>query len=83
LYLLCNPVAPAPLIPKRTLARRRALARVDYVDARPYFDAGRASTDYFLAYDAAHLSGLGHRVMADVVTEALERPRRVTSPGGS
>jgi hypothetical protein len=82
-YQLRNPEDPETQIPQRKLARLLEQARVDNVHARPNLVAGRASTHNFHAKDAAHLSGLGHRVMADVVTETLERPRRVTSPRGS
>jgi lysophospholipase L1-like esterase len=44
---------------------------VEYIDARPAFDAGRRSTEYFLPYDAMHFSRAGHRVMADVIARAL------------
>lgn len=82
-YQLRNPEDPETQIPQRRLGDLLSKAGVDYIDARPYFADGRPSSDYFLAYDAAHLSRVGHRVMAGVVAEALERPERAAAPGGA
>ena len=47
---------------------------MDFIDPRPSFDEpDRRSTDYFLAFDPMHFSALGHRVIANVIAEALER----------
>ena len=37
----------------------------------PTSNAGRPSTDYFLAHDAMHFSALGHRVVADLISDTL------------
>jgi hypothetical protein len=48
---------------------------VRFLDPRPSFDPTRPSTDYFLAYDSMHYSAAGHRVIADVIADALARSR--------
>jgi len=73
-YQLRNPGDPETQIPQRRLADLLSRAGVDSIDPRPNFDdAGRRSTDYFLAYDPMHFSALGHRVIANVIAKALER----------
>jgi lysophospholipase L1-like esterase len=74
-YQLRNPADPDSQVPQRKLADLLERAGVDPIDPRPAFDASRASSDYYLAYDAMHFSAAGHRVMADVITEALRAPR--------
>jgi lysophospholipase L1-like esterase len=70
-YQLREPQDPDTEIPQRKLGERLTRAGVDFVDARPRFDAGVDSTDYFLGYDPMHFSEEGHRVMADVIADAL------------
>jgi hypothetical protein len=73
-YQLRDPEDPEAQVPQRMIGELLTRAGVDYVDPRPRFDeAGRRSTDYFLAYDPMHFSVLGHRVIANVIAEALER----------
>ena len=73
-YQLRNPEDPETQVPQRRIGDLLTRAAVDYIDPRPRFDeAGRRSTDYFLAYDPMHFSALGHRVIASVIAEALER----------
>ena len=70
-YQLREPGDPETQVPQRQVAALLARAGVESVDARPWFDAATPSTDYFLAYDAAHFSASGHRVIADGITAAL------------
>lgn len=70
---LRNPEDPETQVPQRRLGDLLSRAGVDTIDARRYFDASHPSSDYYLAYDPAHLSALGHRVMANAIAEALER----------
>lgn len=72
-YQLREPGDPETQVPQRRLGDLLSSAQVDYIDARPYFDDGRPSSDYFLAYDSMHFSAVGHRVIASVIAEALER----------
>lgn len=72
-YQLRNPEDPDSQLPQRKLTELLRKAGVDPIDPRPVFDASRAS-DYYLAYDAMHFSAAGHRVIADVIAEALQRP---------
>jgi hypothetical protein len=72
-YQLRKPEDPETQVPQRRVGELLAKAGVETIDPRPYFDASVPSTDYFLAYDEAHMSALGNRVIADVITEALER----------
>jgi hypothetical protein len=72
-YQLRKPTDPETQIPQRVLSELLTKHGVGYIDPRPYFDAGRPSADYFLAYDAAHFSALGHRVVADVISDTLRR----------
>jgi len=70
-YQLRKPEDPETQVPQRRLGDLLSRADVNYIDARRYFDDGRSSSDYFLAYDPAHLSAVGHRVIANVIAEAL------------
>jgi lysophospholipase L1-like esterase len=70
-HQLREPADPETQVPQRGLGELLTKHGVSYIDARPYFDAGHPSTDYFLAYDAAHFSALGHRVVADVISDTL------------
>ncbi len=70
-YQLRSPEDPAAQVPQRRLGDQLSKAGVGYVDARASFDRSRRSTDYFLVYDSMHFSALGHRVMADVISEAV------------
>jgi lysophospholipase L1-like esterase len=70
-YQLRSPEDPEAQVPQRMLGELLSKAGVSTVDARPYFDAGVPSADYFLGYDPMHFSALGHRVMAEVVAAAL------------
>jgi lysophospholipase L1-like esterase len=72
-YQLRKPEDPETQIPQRLLGDRLAKYGVAFVDARPFFDAGVPSTDYFLGYDPMHFSAVGHRVIADVIADALGR----------
>jgi hypothetical protein len=72
-YQLRRPDDPETQVPQRRLGDLFSKADVAYVDARPSFDPAVSSRDYFLAYDAAHLSEAGHRVIADVIGQALAR----------
>lgn len=72
-YQLREPTDPETQVPQRVMGELLARHGVAYIDARPYFDAGRPSTDYFLAYDAAHFSALGHRVVTDIISDTLQR----------
>jgi lysophospholipase L1-like esterase len=72
-YQLRRPDDPESVLPQQLLGRLLSSAGVRYIDARSAFDPARASTDYFLAYDSMHFSAAGHRVMADVIGEALTR----------
>jgi len=71
-YQLRDPADPETQIPQRRIGDLLAKAGVPYIDPRPSFDSGLRSTDYFLAYDSMHFSAEGHRVMADVIGDALE-----------
>lgn len=71
-YQLRAPQDPETQIPQQRLGELLAREGVAFIDPRPSFD-GAHSADYFLAYDPMHLSALGHRVIADVVAEALGR----------
>ena len=77
-YQLRKPEDPDSQVPQHKLTELMARAGMDPIDPRPAFDAGRPSSDYYLSYDAMHFSAAGHRVMADVITEALrtQRPDR-------
>ncbi len=75
-YQLRDPHDPETQIPQRKLGDLLSKAGVDYIDARRFFDPGRSSQEYFLAYDPMHLSALGHRVIAGVIGDALERRQR-------
>jgi len=77
-YQLRDPADPEAQIPQRRIGDLLAKADVPYIDPRGAFDPVRPSTDYYLAYDAMHYSALGHRVIADVVTQALARLRSET-----
>jgi hypothetical protein len=79
-YQLRNPTDPEAQIPQRTLGELLEKHGVGYIDARPWFEASRPSTDYFLAHDAMHFSALGHRVVADVISDTL---RKRGSPGNT
>jgi hypothetical protein len=70
-YQLRDPRDPETEVPQRMLGRLLERAGVDYIDPRPDFDSRVASTDYFLAYDSMHFSAAGHRVIADVIADAL------------
>jgi hypothetical protein len=72
-YQLRKPTDPETQVPQRVFGELLTRQGVGYIDARPYFDPGRPSTDYFLAYDAAHFSALGHRVVADIISDTLQR----------
>jgi len=72
-YQLREPADPATQIPQRSLGGRLAALGVPWLDPRPSFDAGRPSSDYYLAYDSMHFSAEGHRVMADAIAAALAR----------
>jgi lysophospholipase L1-like esterase len=72
-YQLREPQDPDTQVPQQMLGERLAAEGVAYIDARPFFDPGVASVDYFLGYDPMHFSAAGHRVIADVVAEALAR----------
>ena len=74
-YQLRNPEDPESQVPQQKLAGQLARAGVDPIDPRPAFDPSHASSDYYLAYDAMHFSAAGHRVIADVIAEALRAPR--------
>jgi lysophospholipase L1-like esterase len=71
-YQLRDPADPETQIPQRRIGDLLAKAGVPYIDPRPSFDPRLRSTDYFLAYDSMHFSAEGHRVMANVIGEALE-----------
>jgi lysophospholipase L1-like esterase len=77
-YQLRKPEDPDSQVPQRKLTELLSRAGVEAIDPRPAFAASRPSTDYFLAYDAMHFSEAGHRVMADVIAEAVraQRPGR-------
>jgi lysophospholipase L1-like esterase len=70
-YQLRRPEEPETQVPQRMVGSLLAKHGVRFIDARPYFDANLSSTDYFLGYDSMHLSAAGHRVIADVIAEAL------------
>jgi hypothetical protein len=72
-HQLSHPADPESEVPQKTIGALLSKASVRYIDARPYFSSENAATDYFLAYDPMHLSSMGHRVIADVIAEALER----------
>ena len=72
-YQLREPADPESQIPQRVVGGFLTERGVSYIDARPYFDAGRPSMDYFLAYDAMHFSALGHRVVADLISDTLRK----------
>jgi len=72
-YQLRRPDDPETQVPQRIVLDLLAKAGIDAIDPRPSFDASVPSADYFLGYDAMHLSARGHRVIADVVTEALQK----------
>jgi len=72
-YQLREPDDPEVQRPQEMLSARLAERGVRAIDPRARFDRSRASTDYFLAYDPMHFSALGHRVIADVIAEALAR----------
>lgn len=72
-YQLRRPDDPEAQIPQRKLGDLLTRAGVAFIDPRPYFDRDRPSWDYFLAYDSMHFSPAGHRVMANVIAEALGR----------
>jgi len=70
-YQLRQPDDPMSQVPQRRLVELMSRAGVQPIDPRPRFDASRPSSDYFLAYDAMHFSAAGHRVIADVIADAL------------
>ena len=70
-YQLRKPEDPDSQVPQGELVELFSRAGVEPIDPRPAFDASRPSTDYYLAYDAMHFSAAGHRVMADVIDQAL------------
>jgi hypothetical protein len=72
-YQLRKPEEAEAQLPQRRLGDLLTEAGVGYIDARSHFDRARPSTDYFLGYDSMHFSAVGHRVIADVIAEALER----------
>lgn len=72
-YQLREPDDPEAQRPQQMLSARLAERGVQAIDPRARFDRSRASTAYFLAYDPMHFSALGHRVIADVIAQALAR----------
>jgi len=72
-YQLRRPDDPESALPQQLIGRLLSGAGVRYIDARPAFDRERASTEYFLAYDSMHYSAAGHRVIADLIADALTR----------
>ena len=70
-YQLREPGDPETQIPQRVMGELLTKEGVEFVDARPWFDEGVPSTDYFLGYDPMHFSALGHRVIAEGIAVAL------------
>jgi len=70
-YQLRKPDDSESQIPQRRLGDLLSKEGVMFIDARPWFDAGVPSTDYFLGYDPMHFSALGHRVIAEGIAAAL------------
>lgn len=65
------PEDPEAQLPQRKIGALLSSAGVDYMDPRSRFDRSRPPSDYFLAYDPMHFSAVGHRVIADVIADAL------------
>jgi lysophospholipase L1-like esterase len=83
-YQLRRPDHPETQVPQRAVLELLAKQGIDAIDARSSFDSGVPSTDYFLGYDPMHFSARGHRVMADLLTQALGRIRSgATNPARS
>ena len=70
-YQLRKPEDPDSQVPQRELTELMSRAGLEPIDPRPAFAADHPSSDYYLAYDAMHFSAAGHRVMADVIDQAL------------
>jgi hypothetical protein len=74
-YQLRKPEDPDSQVPQRELTERMSRAGLEPIDPRPAFTADHPSSDYYLSYDAMHFSAAGHRVMADVIDQALRALR--------
>jgi hypothetical protein len=72
-YQLRRPDDPETAIPQHVIGQYLSQEGVPFVDPRHAFDTSVPSSRYFLAYDPMHLSALGHRVVADVIADALAR----------
>ena len=60
------------LAPQRWLTSALAEEGIDFIDARGAFAGQQApSEDFFLPYDTMHLSALGHRIIAEIISQDL------------